>query len=62
MIWNTSISESFTSTIADVYDKHGNPICEKNIIANSDNQYINDWIKPYRADKKDKGVIAKFPF
>lgn len=62
MIWNTSISESFTSTVADVYDEDGNFIAEKNIVAYNEDQYINDWIKPYRADKKDKGVIAKFPF
>ena len=62
MIWNTSVSKSFTDTVSNVYNEKGVLIADKNIVAYNDNQYINDWIKPYRADKKDMGVIAKFPF
>ncbi len=62
MIWNTSISESFTNIISDVYNEKGVFIDKKYIVAYNYDQYINDWIKPYRADKKDTEVIAKFPF
>ncbi|MEY4768854.1 MAG: hypothetical protein RL637_1493, partial [Pseudomonadota bacterium] len=30
--------------------------------AYDNNRYINDWIKPFRADKKDITIIGKFPF
>jgi len=62
MIWDTSIAESFETTKADVYNETGILITKKQIVAYDDHQYINDWIKPYRADKKDTGIIAKFPF
>jgi len=61
-IWNTSINEKFTEIIADVYDKSGNLIGNKLLEGHIDSQYINDWIKPFRTDKKDKNIIGKFPF
>jgi len=62
MIWDTKIKEPFTDTVADVYDKNGNVVGVKHLIAYSDSQYINDWIKPFRAKKNDSRVIGKFPF
>ncbi|MDP2160269.1 MAG: hypothetical protein Q8K02_07295, partial [Flavobacterium sp.] len=61
-IWNTSKKETFENVKADVYDKTGSWIEKKLIVAYYDSQYINDWIKPYRANKTDNGVIGKFPF
>ena len=62
MIWDTSKDESFTETIADVFNKSQEFLCKKHIIAYNDNFFINEWIKPYRADKKDTQIIGKFPF
>jgi hypothetical protein len=61
-MWNTSEKEKFDRINTDVYDKTGNLIGNKLIEAHIDSKYINDWIKPFRADKKDNGVIGKFPF
>ncbi len=62
MIWNTSESVYFTGAVSDVYNEKGVLIGEKKIISYNDDQYINDWIKPYRALKNDAEVIGKFPF
>lgn len=62
MIWDTSKDEQFENVLANVYDRNGILIGEKEIIAYDDNRYINDWIKPFRADKNDKLIIGKFPF
>jgi very-short-patch-repair endonuclease len=62
MIWDTNIKEKFTHKISDVYDKNGSYLPEKGFYAYTDSQYINDWIKPFRASKDDKSVIGKFPF
>jgi hypothetical protein len=62
MIWDTNKKEKFEQISADVYDKEGNIIGKKSFYAYDDSQYINDWIKVYRADKEDKSIIGKFPF
>jgi len=61
-IWDTSKKEKFKSIIADVYNKDGVYLGKKGIYAYEDSQYINDWIKPFRATKDDRNVIGKFPF
>ena len=62
MIWNTFKKEPFKRVTANVYT--GNGICtgKKKFYAYKDNRYMNDWIKPFRANKTDKTVIGKFPF
>ncbi|TAF67726.1 MAG: hypothetical protein EAZ55_01520 [Cytophagales bacterium] len=62
MIWNTSIKEKFEQIQADVFDKNAELIGSKNFYAYDNSHYINDWIKPYRAQKTDLNVIGKFPF
>jgi hypothetical protein len=62
MIWTSSKKELFKSVIADVYDENGEFIQKKKINALEDENYINEWIKPFRAEKQDKSVIGKFPF
>lgn len=61
-IWDTKIQEPFNKIIADVYDKNGVKESSKLIESVINNKYINDWIKPFRGDKKDKSIIGKFPF
>jgi len=61
-IWVYSKKQSFTNIYADVYDNKGNRLEIKFIESYQDNQYINDWIKPFRANKNDQNVIGKFPF
>jgi hypothetical protein len=62
MIWDTSKKEKFEKIIADVYDKIGVFVGEKSFFAYDNSQYINDWVKPYRADPKLNQLIGKFPF
>jgi len=62
MLWNTSQHEQFRRVTADVYDDNGIRTGKKRFYAYRDSRYINDWIKPFRADKKDVTVIGKFPF
>ncbi|MDR1764112.1 MAG: hypothetical protein LBR64_09225 [Dysgonamonadaceae bacterium] len=62
LIWDTNIKEQFKRISSDVFDNTGKCIGKKRFSAYTNNQYINDWIKPYRAAKHDKSVIGKFPF
>ena len=62
MIWDTSKQEKFKRVTADVYDRDGMRTGKKRFYACDDNQYMNEWIKPFRAKKNDKTVIGKFPF
>jgi len=62
MIWSTSKKEKFKKAKFDVFDKTGNFIGKKKYFSYDDSQYINDWIKPYRADPKRNQLIGKFPF
>jgi hypothetical protein len=61
-VWNTQEKEVFKRIKADVYDKKGNKIGVKKIMAYTDSQYINDWVKPFRADVSQNQLIGKFPF
>jgi hypothetical protein len=62
MIWNTSETKKFKQIKADVFDKTGSFVGQKEYFAYDDSQYINDWIKPFRADPKKNQLIGKFPF
>ncbi len=62
MIWNTNKKEQFQQIKSDVFDKNSKFICEKYFNSHIDSHYINDWIKPFRADKNDINIIGKFPF
>jgi hypothetical protein len=61
-IWNTLQKKFFRNIYADVYDRTGNYQGKKFFESYIDSQYINDWIKPFRALKTDKDIIGKFPF
>jgi hypothetical protein len=62
MIWDSSIDESFKQIFADIYNRKGDFSMRKEIIAYENEHFINEWIKPFRADKKDPNKIGKFPF
>jgi hypothetical protein len=62
MIWDTSKEIFFQEITADVYNKKGDFILQKELIAYDNSEYINDWIKPFRADKNDILILGKFPF
>ena len=62
MIWTSSKKEMFKEIIADVYNENGEFLQKKTLTALQDDNYINEWIKPYRAEKTDRNVIGKFPF
>jgi len=62
LIWDTAKKERFKKTITDVYNKEGSFIEKKSFFAYDNDRYINDWIKPFRAEKNDSAIIGKFPF
>ena len=62
MIWDSSKDETFNFIIADVYDEKGDFLLQKEIIAYDNSNFINEWIKPFRAPKNDNFLIGKFPF
>lgn len=62
MIWNSSIDVAFKEVTADVFERDGNFLQKKHIIAYDEKHFINEWIKPYRANKSDTNLIGKFPF
>jgi len=61
-IWNTSKKEKFKKITVDVFDKNNKNIGKKKYYSYDNSQYINDWIKPFRADIKKNQLIGKFPF
>ena len=62
MIWNSSKEDYFKEVIANVFDRNGDFVKQKQIIAYDNKYFINEWIKPFRADKNDTDLIGKFPF
>lgn len=62
MIWNSKEKVSFENIFSDVYNKKGDFLLNKEIISYENSDYINDWIKPFRADKNDNNILGKFPF
>jgi hypothetical protein len=61
-IWDCSNDVSFERVEADVYNKTGDFILQKEITAYDNFEFINEWIKPFRALKNDKNLLGKFPF
>jgi hypothetical protein len=61
MIWDASKKEKFKKIVADVYNNNGKRIGKKAYFSYDGNNYINDWIKPFRGDKNDI-CVGKFPF
>ena len=61
-IWDLGKRERFSSIISDVYDHDGNLLGNKTITVYDNSHFINEWIKPHRAQKGDCGIIGKFPF
>jgi hypothetical protein len=61
-IWDTSKKEIFKSIKVDVFDKRDLKIGIKTYYSYDNSEYINDWIKPFRADIKKNQLIGKFPF
>ncbi len=62
VIWETKTKIAIKKLKAHVFDKTGNKLFDKNFQSYDDSQYINDWVKPYRADPKMNQLIGKFPF
>jgi hypothetical protein len=61
-IWDTAKKENFKNILADVYNKKGQFTGHHSIESYNDGQYINDWVKSYRADVSKNQLIGKFPF
>ena len=62
IIWNTSEKEQIDQITTDVYGKDGKNLQTKILYSYDKDKYINDWIKPHRADPKKNQLIGKFPF
>jgi hypothetical protein len=62
MIWDTNQKEKFEKITVDIYNKAYQYVGTKKYFAYDNNQYMNTWIKPYRADIKKNQLIGKFPF
>ena len=45
-----------------MYNKKGDFLMQKEIIAYENSEFINEWIKPFRAGKNDQNLLGKFPF
>ena len=60
-VWDTSKKTSINKVATDVYDADAVKIGKKSFYSYDNNNYINDWIKPFRGKKNGKN-IAKFPF
>jgi hypothetical protein len=61
-IWNTNKKEKFIKIETDIFDKNNINLGTKNYYSYDNSQYINDWVKPYRADLQKNQLIGKFPF
>jgi hypothetical protein len=62
MIWDTNVKNKLKKIKTNVYDIAGNKLNPKTFYTYDDSDYINDWVKPYRADIKKNQLIGKFPF
>jgi len=62
MVWDTAKKEQFESFIFDVFGKNKEEIGIKSYVAYNNTQYINDWLKPFRGNKAENGIIGKMPF
>jgi len=57
-VWDTGKKEEFKKVAADVFDKDGNFITEKNIWNYDNAQYINEWLKLLRETQNYKKQIG----
>ena len=62
LIWDTSNNQKFKKIKVNVYDKNGIKLRKKSFYNYENSEYINDWVKPYRADINKNQLIGKFPF
>ena len=62
MIWDSKHKNEFESIVADVFDQNGLFLQKKTISSFEDENYMNEWVKPYRGKKEDPFIIGKFPF
>ena len=62
MIWDTNIPETIQKIKTDVYDKLRKKQGSKYFYAYENDKYMNEWVKPFRADPKKNQLIGKFPF
>ncbi len=61
-IWETFKNEPIKKLKADIYDKDRKNIGTKIFYSYDTDKYMNEWVKPYRADPKKNQLIGKFPF
>jgi len=60
-IWDTAKKEEFQQITADVFDKKGNLVQQKNIQSHNDKKKINQWITEYKLDNRtEKERIVGF--
>lgn len=62
MIWDTSIKQHFSAIHTSVYDNTGIELTPKTFYTYDNIRYLNDWVKPFRADISKNQLIGKFPF
>ncbi|TAG57824.1 MAG: hypothetical protein EAZ27_02015 [Cytophagales bacterium] len=62
MIWDSFQKTNFKENEFDIYNKLGKFINTKTYYSYDNSQYINDWVKPFRANVKKNQLIGKFPF
>jgi hypothetical protein len=62
MIWDTGNKQKIVQIETDVFNNNGEKTQSKTYYSYDDSQYINDWIKPHRADPAKNQLIGKFPF
>lgn len=60
MIWDTSVKENFKEINTRVINTSGTEV-SNNFYVNDCSDYINDWIKPFRANVAKNQLIGKFP-
>ncbi|MCO5251076.1 MAG: hypothetical protein M9949_06600 [Candidatus Kapabacteria bacterium] len=51
-IWNLKFQEYMNNIKADIFDKNGNKIGTKRLIAYDNYKYINDWIRMFKSSNK----------
>ncbi len=62
MLWDLAKKEEIKKIKCDVYLSKGEKQKQKTFYSYHDKKYMNDWIKPFRADPVKNQLIGKFPF
>lgn len=62
VIWDTSTKIPIKKLKTDVYEKDGKKLQTKTFFAYDTDKYMNEWVKPHRANPKQNQLIGKFPF